>query len=311
MINTHKDDRWTPIRSIVLVGVAAFLSGCGQSDQAGPKVAVAPQPQASSPALSAGPSAKPPDSPVALLSAAKAEAESFLKLLPADVPGASAKLAVAFKKTVTGSLTYEDEKKLGYSESDTHKYLKEASAGVTGWRLQTAVAAPSGTDFSLRGEATKSDGPARFAVRVAKSGDAWQVTRFAVTKATSEVSAKPDADAEQIWVRETALDFLDALIGSDPDHALTMAAMTEACKKRVPDKFPADPGLGYAKRDVRNWLNGLRQGVTGYAVTSQTVDAKGRTFAGQLRGAGTARSFMLWAAADPDGAWKVDNFVVE
>src|SRR5712675_367547 len=47
--------------------------------------------------------------------------------------GASTKGAVRFQKIVTGSLTYEDEKKLGYSESDTQKYLREESAGVTGW----------------------------------------------------------------------------------------------------------------------------------------------------------------------------------
>ena len=307
MIHASPENRIARGWTNLLVGLAAFACGCSRSEPTGPTATVTVKRQASAPALSVGPTKSPePPAPVATLSAAKAEADAFLKLLPSDVAAASAKIAVAFKKQVTGSLTYEDEKKLGYSESDTQKYLKEASAGVTEWELRTVVAAPNGTDFSLRGEAATAAGPARFSVRVAKADDRWQVTRFAVTKVLGQGAVRADGDFEQIWVRETALDFLDALTGSDADHALTMAAMTEPFKKRVPDKFPADTGLGYSKRDVRNWLNDLRQGVTGYDLTAQRVDAKGRAFTGHFTGKATA--FKLWAVRDTDGNWKIDEF---
>src|SRR5438477_11367722 len=101
MIKNSKDDRSLRGRAIALIGADAFVCGCGQSDQAAPKAVVATQPSASAPALSVGPSplAKSTDSPVALLSAAKAEAEAFLRLLPADVPVATAKVAFAFKNS--------------------------------------------------------------------------------------------------------------------------------------------------------------------------------------------------------------------
>jgi hypothetical protein len=305
MMNIRKSNR----SSIILAGVVAFACGCSQSEPKGTSV-VAVMPSASAPTNSSQPPTKSPPVSVALLSAAKAQAEAFLKLLPVDVAGASAKIAIPFKKQVTDSLTYEEEKKLGYSESDTQKYLKKASDGVTQWELRTVVAGPNGTDFSLRGEAVSATGPAQFAVRLANSGDAWQVTRFAVARIAKAAPSQPNTTFEQIWVREAALDFLDAFVGGDSEHVLTMAIMTPAFKKRVSEKFPADAGLGYSKKGVRDWLNELRLGTTGYEINTHSDNSRGQLFTGQLFGAAKPVAFMLIAVKDADGNWVIDNLMV-
>jgi hypothetical protein len=310
MMTRAKDVQSVRARAVLIAGLLALSGGCGLSN---PKAIVTPQAQPSAPALSVGPQqpVEPSDPaiPVASLSAAKAQAEAFLKLLPSNVEAASQKIAIAFKKQVTGSLTYEDEKKLGYSESDTQKYLKQVSAGVTKWELRTSMGAPNGIEFSFRGEATTPSGPMLFAVRLANAGDAWQVTRFAVSKVAAGEAARSIGSFEQLWVRETALDFLDVLFGGDPDHTLTMTAMTEAFKKRISDKFPADAGLAYSKRGVRQWLNDMRKGTNGYEITSHSDDTKGPSFSGQL--IGKPGKFTLWAVKDADGNWKVDDFVLQ
>src|SRR5262249_32248230 len=226
----------------------------------------------------------------------------------ADAKTASAKVAVSFKKEFFPPF-YEDEKALGYSESDAQKKLQAMMAGLSNPSIRSQVLAHDGKQASFRGQLS-GEKPAMFSIRMAKHGNDWLVNCFAVGKVVPSALPKEDSNAELTWIRETALDFLESMIGGDEEHELTMSDMTADFKKRLPAPSIADPGLGYAKKDVRSWLNENRNGVTAFAISMQELDPKGRKFSGELIGQGKPKAFTLWVVQN-DGRWLVDDFVVK
>lgn len=238
------------------------------------------------------------------------EAGSFFILLQSkNTKGARDLVATAFRKELSGPLTFEAEKLLGYSDSDTEKYLSDTFGDSSDPKVSGHVIAPSGNAVSIRGH-LKSKGPRVFALRMAKEGEAWKVSRF--TTAAIQGSATPNgsSDAELLWARETALDFLELLVGGPEDHFLTLNLLTESYKAKLPAPSVADPGLKYAKQDVRNWLNKVRGGANGFAVTSQNRGDGGYVFAGDLVGPGKSASFRMVLVAEGD-SWKVQNLEIK
>jgi len=245
----------------------------------------------------------------AALPEARVEAESFLKALCAgDAKAASAKVAVSFKKEFFPPF-YEDEKALGYSESDAQKKLQVMMAGLSNPSIRSQVLAPDGRQASFRGQLS-GERPAMFSIRMAKQGNDWLVNCFAVGKVVPGVLPKEDGNAELTWIRETALDFLESLIGGDDEQDMTMSEMTADFKKRLPAPSIADSGIGYSKKDVRKWLHDLCQGVSSFTISMQELDPKGRKFTGELTGPGKPKQFALWVVQN-DGHWLVDDFVVK
>jgi len=242
------------------------------------------------------------------LTEARAEAEKFLKTLcSGDVKGASAKVAVDYKKEFFPPF-YDDEKKDGYSESDTQKTLQALTKGLSNPTFRTQVSSPDGKRASFRGQLA-GEKPAMFAIRMLKQDNDWLVSRFAVTNVLAYGVPKDDANAELTWIRETALDFLESMIGGDEEQTMTMSEMMPEFKKRLPSPSVADPGLGYAKKDVRNWLNEQRKDVTGFVISMQELDPKGRKFTGELTGTGKPKPFTLWVVQS-DGEWLVNDMAI-
>jgi hypothetical protein len=281
------------------VTVWLFLAGC--SDHTGNGLAA--------PRSSTSPGKTVSESSSSTLAKAKSEAEAFLKTLcSGDTKAASAKIAADFKKEQFPPF-YPDEKQVGYSESDAQKYFQTMAKGLSNPTFRTQVLSPDGKQASFRGQLA-GEKPAMFAIRLVKQGNEWLVSRFAVAGVLAYGVPKDDGNAELSWIRETALDFLESMIGSDEEHAMTMSEMTPAFKKRLPSPSIIDPELGYAKRDVRNWLNGQRKDVTGFVISMQELDPKGRKFTGELTGTGKAKPFTLWVVQS-DGKWLVDDFGVK
>jgi hypothetical protein len=243
------------------------------------------------------------------LTQAKSEAEAFLKALcSGDVKAASAKITVDYKKEFFPPF-YDDEKKLGYSESDAQKKLQAMTKGLSNPTFRTQVLAPDAKQASFRGQLA-GEKPAMFSIRMVKQGNDWLISRFAVTSVMSYGVPKDDGNAELTWIRETAIDFLESMIGDDDEQTMTMSEMTTDFKKRLPSPSVADAGLGYAKKDVRKWLNDQRKDVTGFVIGMQELDPKGRKFTGELTGPGKPKPFTLWVVQS-DGKWLVDNFEVK
>ncbi|HEV3144959.1 MAG TPA: hypothetical protein VGZ47_13800 [Gemmataceae bacterium] len=240
---------------------------------------------------------------------AKLEAEGFLKALcGGDVKAASVKVAVDFKKEFFPPF-YDDEKTHGYSESDAQKKLQAMTKGLSNPTFRSQVLAPDGKQASFRGQLT-GEKAAMFSLRLIKQGNDWMVSRFAVVKVLTYAVPKDDGNAELTWIRETALDFLEDMIGDDDEQTMTMSDMTPDFKKRLPSPSVADAGLGYAKKDVRQWLSDQRKEVTGFMISMQELDPKGRKFTGELTGAGMPKPVTL-RVLQSDGKWLVDDFVVK
>lgn len=288
-----------------LLVLAALAGGCNGPASPGADTKAKPAPVVN---VNGGtPAVTPPSTPVEQpVSSARNEAAAFLKdLLAGDATSAAARVAVSFKKQLSGSLVFDEEKKLGYSESDVKKYLDRSAKGYTKSDISWSVTSPDRSAESVRGTFTGQGVTVPFGIRLAKDGSAWKVTRFAVGKAPVS-TAVIGASTDHAWEREAAIDFLEALLAGDPDQALAMTEMTDAFKQRLPSPSIHDPGLGYAKRDVRDWLNKVRAGFTGAALTA----TDGTKFTGQLTG-GNPADFTLVVVKGPDGACQVDDFVVK
>jgi hypothetical protein len=131
------------------------------------------------------------------------------------------------------------------------------------------------------------------------------VTEFAATDPVPMALPADKCSAELAWARETAIDFLASLLGGDHEYVLTMNIMTDAFKQRLPSPSVHDTGLGYAKKDVRNWLNGVRDGASEFAIATQALDGGSAVFSGEINGKGVRRPFHLALARDGE-VWKVD-----
>jgi hypothetical protein len=288
--------------AIVLLS-ALTLTGC--NDPTSPSST--PKQPSTKPGTSSTPSSTSTSTLATVLTQAKREAEAFLKTLCAgDVKAASTKVAVEYKKEFFPPF-YEEEKKLGYSESDAQKKLQTMTMGLSNPTFRTQVLSPDGKQASFRGQLA-GERPAMFAIRMVKQDNDWLVSRFAVSSVLAYGVPKDDGNAELTWIRETALDFLESMMGGDEEQTMTMSEMTPEFKKRLPSPSVADPGLGYAKKDVRKWLNNQHKDVTGFVISMQELDPKGRKFAGELTGPGMPKPFTLWVVQS-DGKWLVDEFV--
>jgi hypothetical protein len=246
----------------------------------------------------------------AQLDAATAEANEFLKLLTrGEVKAAAEKVATSFRKEISGPLTFEEEKKLGYSDSDTLKYLREVTDGADKSEIIRKQASPSGRELSIRGSLSGKE-TRLFSLRLASEGGSWKVTRFIAGRVAGSGIPTENVVPELAWARETALDFLDSLIGDADDHMLTMTLMTDEFKSRLPAPSVADAGLKYAKKDVRASLNKTRDGVKGYTINTQTMDGPAAKFTGDLAGPGKSEKFTMLLTKQGDD-WKVESFTGE
>jgi hypothetical protein len=280
-------------RIACLVGIT-LLAGCSERKPAEPT-------SAKSPALSVGPANSTAAKNTEADPAAKEQAQLFLTTLASgDFKRAGEMTSISFRKLVSGSLTFEEERKLGYSDSDTEKYLRAAAAGCSEPAIEVLVSSPSelsrsaGVEVSVRGHWAKSPAPAAFALRMVKETDGWKVTRFAAHKpsgllATRSAKVEPYND----WARESARDFLDALLGGDGEHLMTMETMSEAFKTRLPSPSLADAGLKYSKKDVRAWLTAARHGASKYEINGFARDGTDCTFSGELTGEEKPAKFKL------------------
>jgi hypothetical protein len=241
--------------------------------------------------------------------AAQAEANEFLNLLTAgNAKAAVDRVAVSFRKLHSGPLTFEEERKVGYSDSDTAKYLAGVSSGATKAEITNSQPSPDGNAVSFRGKLVGNPGRL-FSLRMAKDGDAWKVSRFIAGAFKGTGHSTGGSDAELAWARETALDFLDALIGGSDEQTPTLPLMADEFKAKLPSPSVHDEGLTYAKKDVRAWLNAARGGVDGYVMTGESRTPQGYAFAGSLAAGMRNRSFTLFLARRGD-EWKIDGFEV-
>lgn len=284
-------------RAAILILIAAILvtAGCNDAKTSPPGKAPVMNVEAGSPATDG---------------AARAEADAFLKLLTSgDFKAAVEKVAPAFRKQVSGTLTFEEEKKLGYSDSDTEKYLKAATAGAARSEIKAQIAAPSGSAAVFRGDLVGTE-PRSFSLRMIKDGSSWKVSRFASAKLAAIALPKESGDKELTWARQSALDFLESLVGGGEEQLLTMAAMSEELKASVPSPSIADAGLTYAKKDVRDWLNKARQAATGFAIAREETAAANAIFSVELTGGPkpVAAKLELTRAGDE---WKVAKLDVQ
>jgi hypothetical protein len=248
-----------------------------------------------------------PAGPAAVPQAATDAARDFLaKLVQGNTKAALEAVAVSFRKEVSGPLTFEDEKKLGYSNSDTEKYLREATAGANGSEIRSQTSSPSGNEVSIRGSLSGKE-TRLFSLRLAKEGDAWKVTRFLAGRVAGSGVPTDSGTPELAWARETALDFLDALIGGDDEQMITMNLMTESFKERLPAPSVADAGKKYAKKDVRDWLSMFRRGTKGYAINFQRMMESEPMFGGDLVGPGRSGPFQISLVKNGE-LWKVKDF---
>lgn len=250
--------------------------------------------------------------------AARKQADMFLSaMVRRDFAAAREMTTTSFRKLVSGSLTFEDERKLGYSNSDTEKYLSEMFAKTAAPKIATIAISPpelsrsEGAEVSIRGPVGEKPESGSFALRLTNEGNRWLVSRFATTRAIYQPiersDSKPAKDSTHIWAQESARDFLDGLIGGHAEQALTMDLMTEDFKAKLPSPSIPEPGLNYAKKDVRAWLNGTRLDAQGYSITGFARDGDECMFSGELTGGSRARAFKLTV----NGQWKIDGFEVK
>ena len=136
------------------------------------------------------------------------------------------------------------------------------------------------------------------------------MTRFAVTKPAAQALPPETKNPELAWQREAALDFLDSFVGGPEDQDLTMLTLTAEFKKKLPSPSIADAGLGYAKKDVRKWLNDQRAGATGYTLREQKERPGGSEITGELLGAAQPKKFTIVIAVR-DHVAQVDNVAFE
>jgi len=288
-----RDTRMSQARWILLALVVIWAAGCTNSTKTGVGV--------SSPSLTIGNG----KSGASSSKDARGAAESFLKsLCVGDAKSASGKLDVAYKKYV-GPPFFSDDQVVGYSESDVQKMLMKLAAGASVATIQTETYGANVASF--RGELT---GPQKvFTLRLARSGESWIVTHFQTARQTrSQVTAKAES-SDASWPLACARDFLDLLAGGPDDHELTMRLMSEEFKKQLPAPSIADSGLGYARKDVRNWLNAQRGECIGYSIHAMARDGAGYRVDGSLSGASN-RSFRL-NLAPVRGDWFVDRFEIK
>jgi hypothetical protein len=191
------------------------------------------------------------------------------------------------------------------------KLLKTWTEGHKDFSIRSQILAATGTAASVRGDLTGGGGKAAFALRLWKTDAGWRVVRFTVTKLVAESVPPAGSDLELAWRREAALDFIDAMLGGPDDQELTMLTMSTSFKQTgVPSPSVHDAGLGYAKKDVRKWLNEQRNGYTSYVVRDQKPRDHSLELTGELHGGGPAKKFAVVVTTTQEGAF-VDSFTVQ
>jgi hypothetical protein len=238
---------------------------------------------------------------------ARISAEAFLKaLIAGDAKTASAKVHIGFKKYVAPPF-FSDDQAAGFSEADVQKYLLKLMTGNTSSAIHGV--ATYGESAAFRGELTGSDSPRFFTLRLMREPGGWTVTHFQASRQVAKLVSLPERSSDLAWPIGCAQDFLDLVTGGPDDHDLSMRLMSEDCKKRLPSPSIADAGLGYAKKDVRNWLNAQRSECTGYSLTNADKEGSGVVVRGELVGP-VRRQFALFIALT-GGNWLVERFDVK
>jgi hypothetical protein len=296
-------DRMAAVVAVSL-GVAVLTMGCSKgSSVVSEKAPVL--------AVEATNAAKPSDAELKLpaLSDAKLTAVQFLDALGSEKPEAVERTSIAFRKQITSTLFFGHEKTLGYSDSDALKFLNKQFNNSSSAVIRSEAKSPSGYEVVFRGVLDGKD-PMTFSLRVAKDGETWKVTRFASSYNRQSVVPKAPAPAELAWARESALDFLESCLGMDRDYTLAMAIMTDGLMSRLPSPTVHDTGLTYAKKDVRNWLNLVRNGVTGFSIDNEAGNSGVASFNGHLIEQTKNKPFHLSLRHDGN-EWKVEQFDVK
>ncbi len=224
-------------------------------------------------------------------------------------PGVVERTSIPFRKQMTSTLFFDQEKARGYSDSDALKYLRDQFHDSLSAVIRYEARSPMGNEVVFRGVLDGRESMT-FALRVAKEANGWAVTRFVSSYNRLAVGSNDKSNPDLAWAREAALDFLGSLLGVDRDYVLTMTMMTEEFKARLPSPTVHDSGLRYAKKDIRNWLNRARFEAMGFSLNGGTTASGAATFDGQISNANKPGSFRL-ALRQDDGDWKVDQFDVK
>ncbi len=240
------------------------------------------------------------------LSEAKAAAIEFLNALGSRSAVVVERTSIPFRRQMTSTLFFDQEKARGYSDSDSLKYLWNQFHDSLQASIHYESRSTSGNEVVFRGLLDGRE-PLTFAMRLARESNGWIVTRFysSYNRLAMPVTSKSSSDL--VWARESALDFLESLLGVDRDYALTMAMMTEEFKARLPSPTVHDSSLTYARKDVRNCLNRARVEVLGFSIGAGSMTSGGAAFDGQITSANKPGTFRI--ALRHDGSdWKVDHF---
>lgn len=237
---------------------------------------------------------------------AEIAAREFLQtLVSGNIRAAVEKTTTDFRKRVSGPLTFEEERKLGFSDGDTAEFLSHCRGNSQGFQLGRRRRANDGQGLWVRGTLGGNGQTRPFTLRLINEDGNWRVAWFFAAAIPDPASPPEVADPESAWAAETLIDFLLLVLGSEPDYRLTMSLMTEDFKASLPSPSVADPGLKYAKRDVRNWLNNLRAQRSAFGIDSVVGTPPQLTVRGRFLGQDAAE---FEANLVKDGQyWKING----
>lgn len=239
-------------------------------------------------------------------------ADSFLKALTEGKTAVAAQMLSSEFKKLWFPPFYDDEQKVGFSDSEAAKWLEGIVNGATGFKVDRAVGSPIGMTVARQGRLTGT-GETRFTLWTSPGPtDAMQVVRFRSTTAIASLPQEP-LSAGQAWAMETAVSFLDAFVGGEPRFA--SEDLSDGMKRRLPSPSIHDPGKEYAEKDVRAWIQELRKGLTGYSISKVGHEEKkgdSLRIDGLLTGPQRRSAFSIGLVrAGPTSAWKVETFQID
>lgn len=234
-------------------------------------------------------------------------ARDFLQtLVSGDIRTAVEKTSIDFRKRVSGTLTFEEERKLGFSNGDTAEFLGNCRGNSQGFQVVRRRRASDGQEYLVRGNLGGNGQTRPFTLRLVNEEGNWRVAWFFAAAIPDPPVVPEVAHAESVWAAEVLVDFLTLVFGSDPEHRLTMSLMSEDLKASLPSPSVADPGLKYAKRDVRAWLNSLRMHRTRFEIDAIQGTPPQAAVRGRLLGQDAAE---FQASLSKDGReWKITGF---
>lgn len=291
-------------RQIMLVAAALLFTSCQRSTNPRTSVSRAePSKTTMSPTLVVH---KPKMSDDNQAPWEKAAREFLHALVSGSTKTAVEKTTTEFRRLVSGPLTFTEEQQLGYSDGDTERFLSECRGQCREFQIAHRRQSPEGGAALFRGT-LQGEGKFRsFTLRLTREGDLARISWFFAAETPTAPSLPDHPNAEIVWAGESATDFLLLLLGSSPEHRLTLSLLTEEFKASLPAPSVADAGLPYAKRDVRNWLNGLRANRLGFQIDSYLPKGDQVMVRGRFIGNGQS-PFVMALSKTPTG-WKVHGW---